>query len=123
MDNPELYAKISDTIINQLSEKVLKKYYSNMKWLENGDDEIIDIGCGPGKLTVKMLNEFYPSKIKKIIATDVSRNMIEFASKTYKYPKITFDILDISKQLPEKFLGHFDHLVSAFCLHRINDQK
>lgn len=123
MEDPDLYTRISDIIIDQLNAKIFKKYHPNIKWLQSGD-EIIDIGCGPGKFTVKILDEYYPSTIKKVYATDVSRNMINFASKTYSNnPKITFDILDIGKDLPDNLLGHFDHLVSSFCIHRVKDQK
>lgn len=50
---------------------------------------------------------------------DISKDMIEFAKKTYKSnERLKFEVLDIqTKSLPKKYISGFDHIFSFFTLH------
>ncbi|XP_070166753.1 juvenile hormone acid O-methyltransferase-like isoform X2 [Polyergus mexicanus] len=72
----------------------------------------MDIGCGPGDITKNvLLPALNPNTV--ITGTDISKNMIEFAKKTYGDGRLQFEVLDIqTKCLPEKYISRFDHIFS-----------
>jgi len=70
--------------------------------LSNVDASILEIGCGPGNITENILKI---NSNLKIVATDVSVNMIELAKKNN--PGISVKILDCRnmRELENKFDG------------------
>lgn len=79
---------------------------------------VLDVGCGDGLITYEM------SKIAKqgcIIGTDISKQMIEHASETYRLQKnLRFLQMDATQNI---FDQQFDIVTSFNCLHWIRDQK
>ena len=62
-----------------------------------GDERILDIGCGDGKVTAEMAKAV-PRGF--VAGTDASAEMIEFAQKSFpkkKYPNLQFQICDARK--------------------------
>jgi len=87
----------------------------------NGNENIIDIGCGDGKISAKL------SKLVKdgnVFAIDASENMVKFASRQFPkklYPNLTFlkmNALEINKL---NSLEKFDIAFSNACLHWVSN--
>lgn len=83
----------------------------------------MDVGCGPGDVTCQILKPMLPDSYQKMIAVDVSENMIRDASEKYVDPKLEFQVMDIGGEIPREFVGGFDHVFSLHCLQYIQDQK
>ncbi len=84
-----------------------------------GDEEILDIGCGDGKITAD-ISKFIPTG--SIIGIDLSTSMIGWAQKQYhqrEYPNLTFQ----EGSFLESNLGSFDLIISFCALQHCSDQK
>jgi trans-aconitate methyltransferase len=85
-----------------------------------GDEHILDVGCGDGKVTAE-LARFVPRG--KVTGVDASAEMIAFANK--KFPKsaisnLEFQVTDARKI---RFQERFDLLFSNAALHWVDDHK
>src|ERR1035438_5933679 len=59
-----------------------------------GDEQVLDVGCGDGKVTAEIARVL---KSGGITGIDSSRQMIEFARKTFpqaKHPNLNFQVMD-----------------------------
>ncbi len=59
-----------------------------------GDERILDVGCGDGKVTAEMARAIPKGQA---VGVDASRQMIEFAAKTFpagKNPNLGFRVMD-----------------------------
>lgn len=93
-------------------------YLDNSKF--NGSENILDIGCGDGKLTAEIA-KLVPKG--NVVGIDKSPSMVSFANANYGdpySPNLSFKIMDAT-QLP--FQEEFDHIVSFTCMHWIKDQS
>ncbi len=79
-----------------------------------GDEAILDLGCGDGKIT-NILND---STKNNVIGVDKNKAMVTFA--TASYHNITFYQMDATKLT---FENKFDIVFSNAVLHWISDQK
>lgn len=109
--NPEDYEKSSSAQYNWalglISELDLR-----------GDERILDIGCGDGKITSGIAS-LVPNG--SVLGIDISQEMIDFAKGKYtrdKYGKLTFQLGDASSI---DFEEEFDLAVSFACLHWVKD--
>lgn len=88
------------------------------KLVLRGDEHILDIGCGDGKVTA-MMAALVPKGM--VTGIDSSPEMIAFARSrfpAFKYPNLNFE------QGDARYLGHtceFDLVVSFACLHWVKD--
>jgi trans-aconitate methyltransferase len=85
-----------------------------------GDESILDIGCGDGKITV-YLSRLVPRG--RVVGIDNSPEMIAFASKRYpprKHPNVSWKVMDASRL---SFKDDFDIVFSNACLHWIADHR
>lgn len=85
----------------------------------NGNEEILDIGCGDGKITAD-ISKFVPSG--SIVGIDLSASMIGWAKKQYhrlEYPNLTFHEGHFLESNP----GTFDLIISFCALQHCSDQK
>jgi trans-aconitate methyltransferase len=83
-----------------------------------GDERILDIGCGNGKVTAHLAS-LVPNG--GVVGIDLSREMISFAATKYIpkiHPNLSFQIGDASLL---GFLEEFDLVVSFACLHWVKD--
>ncbi len=83
-----------------------------------GDEHILDIGCGGGKITAKIAT-FAPGG--QVLGIDSSRYMIDFAQDRFppsQHPNLQFELGDA---LSLDFDQEFDLVVSFACLHWIRD--
>jgi trans-aconitate methyltransferase len=83
-----------------------------------GDEHILDIGCGDGKITAKMA-ALVPRG--RVTGVDSSPEMIDFAANRYpptKCHNLKFEQADAQNL---SYSGEFDIVVSFACLHWVKD--
>lgn len=77
---------------------------------------VLDLGCGTGKLTGRMLEAGHP-----VTAVDFSANML--AAAAHNAPGATFLQAEL-EEVPEKLGdGKFDCIVAAYALHHLPDES
>ena len=77
---------------------------------------VLDLGCGTGKLTARLLAAGHP-----VTAVDFSANMLAAAGKNA--PGATFLQAEL-EDVPEKLEGgKFDCIVAAYALHHLPDER
>lgn len=84
----------------------------------NGEESVIDIGCGDGKVTA-LIGSYL--KNGSVTGIDNSADMIAFAQKNFsppKYPNLSFVLLDATKL---NFNNQFDVAFSNAALHWVKD--
>jgi trans-aconitate 2-methyltransferase len=85
-----------------------------------GDENILDVGCGDGKVTAEIARSL-PNGF--VVGTDASPQMIAFAKKTFpanKIPNLKFKAMDARKI---KFTRQFDVIFSNAALHWVDDHE
>lgn len=82
-----------------------------------GDEQILDLGCGSGKITANIAGRVTSGSV---LGIDLSQGMIEFAQKTYEpfYTNLSFTKGDI-QEFSSSF--KFDLIFSSSSLHWILD--
>lgn len=123
MDQVTLY---SDSHELQKSDAayVLQNYFRFVRWSVDEESTVLDVGCGDGDVTLHLLLPLLGKRSKKLIAADVSEEMIEFAKSRCQSSKVTFIKLDIgADNIPADYELNFDHIFSFYCLHWVQDQR
>jgi len=84
----------------------------------NGNETLLDIGCGDGKITARLASILDEGKV---VGIDSSQNMIAFANETYppvRFGNLEFHLMNAeSIELPYKF----DVVFSNAVLHWVTD--
>jgi len=112
----EAYAKADFSESNQLFVNLFLKYFPEV---EPGN--ILDIGCGPGDIPIRMCRAL--SKIK-ITAIDASKPMLDIAEKLIQETGFDDRINLFCDRLPKmSFKGKFDAIISKDLLHHLNDPE
>ncbi len=104
---------VSSEAQKKLAEELLSK--AGLR----GNERVLDLGCGDGKITAKIANLVQDGFV---IGIDSSPEMIKFAQDHYpvkEYPNLTFQQMDIRDF---SFEGHFDLIFSNAALHWVEDQ-
>jgi len=110
--NPEAYESISSEH-KKWAEEALSKIRIN------GNERVLDIGCGDGKITA-----YIASLLPKgsVLGIDNSADMISFAKNKFhqpNWPNLSFQYGDATDL---RYKEEFDLVVSFACLHWILDQ-
>lgn len=85
-----------------------------------GDERILDVGCGDGKITAEIARAIPRGAA---VGVDASPQMIEFAGKTFPASKISnleFHVTDARKI---QFVRKFDVVFSNAALHWVDDHQ
>jgi trans-aconitate 2-methyltransferase len=85
-----------------------------------GNEALLDIGCGDGKITAELVT-FLPNG--RVVGIDSSVQMIKLAQNTFSnrdYPNLSFQVMDARKLI---FQNEFDMIFSNAALHWIIEQK
>lgn len=110
-NNPLDYFK-SNELQRNFAVKILNKIEFKT------DESVLDIGCGDGAITSELSKRVNEGRV---IGTDVSAQMIEYANKKYANQKnLIFLQMDASKNM---FQQEFDIITSFNCLHWVKDQN
>ena len=123
MNDPELF-DLSVALTTRDVTKVLSEYINSMSWKTG--DRVLDVGCGPGRVTTQVLLPRLPADFGLLVGADLSADMIQYASKTYTHPKLRFTQFDLVQDIEntsELRPSDFDKIFSFFCLHWIIDQR
>jgi trans-aconitate 2-methyltransferase len=110
--NSDDYAKHSSVQYKWAQELIGKLHL-------NGEESVIDIGCGDGKVTALIASYL---KNGNVIGIDSSPDMIALAQMNFpplKYPNLSFVLLDATKL---NFDNQFDVAFSNAALHWVKDQ-
>ncbi|KAG0416977.1 hypothetical protein HPB47_006003 [Ixodes persulcatus] len=89
------------------------------------DHQFLDVGCGTGDFTRDCLLPRCPP-CRRIVAADVSEDMVQYAREHFSHPKICYDVLDIASEDVSDFIeryGEFDRVYSFFCFHWMRNQE
>ncbi|KAG0417772.1 hypothetical protein HPB47_005366 [Ixodes persulcatus] len=87
--------------------------------------QFLDLGCGTGDFTRDHLLPRCP-KVERLVAVDVSEEMVEYARKHFAHPMICYDVLDIAAKDVTEFVkryGQFDRVYSFYCFNWTRDQE
>ncbi len=103
--NPKEYAQFSQGQ-KQWAQELISKLHIK------GDEDILDIGCGDGKIT-NLLSSLTNGKV---VGVDKSESMIKYAKK--EYPHITFYCMDATQL---QFESKFDIIFSNAVFHWIHN--
>jgi trans-aconitate 2-methyltransferase len=84
-----------------------------------GDENVLDIGCGDGKITASIAARV---PMGQVLGIDLSKEMIDFARS--KYPKHDYQNLSFQQKNASHldFENEFDVVVSFASLHWVKDQ-
>lgn len=112
-------------------EHMIERLGKQVKWdRPNGNVSLLDIGCGPGNVTMELLLPLLPETYDRVVASDIAPVMIENAKNFYnplESGRISFEILDIdSVEDTNRFSSKhkpFDHITSINCLQYSNNQR
>lgn len=111
--NADEYAKYSSG-----QEKWAKELLAKLKL--NGNEALLDLGCGDGKITVEIADMV---KNGFVIGVDNSEEMIKLAKERYPaetYSNLSFEVMD-AKEI--KFNDKFDVVFSNAALHWVDDHR
>lgn len=124
MNRPELYAQVNK-IQRRDAQVMIEEFADKIKWRLDGNDSILDAGCGSGDVTVDILLPILPKNFQRLVGIDISEHMIEYARKTQIHPKISFEQFDLCADLEDQPLSNaqpFDHIFSFYTFHRVPDK-
>lgn len=116
----------SNKVTQFYAQKALEEFSSMIKWRSDGNDSVLDCGCGPGNVTFDVLLPKLPVNFQRLVGVDISKEMIDYAKKTYVHPKLSFEPLNLDIEVEKQSLNDmepFDHITSFFCLMWIKNQK
>lgn len=84
-----------------------------------GNEKILDIGCGDGKITAEIAAKVPDGEVWGI---DRSLSMIEFAKQTFLSESVNNLYFDLQDALLLPYQSQFDIVFSFCCLHWVEDQ-
>lgn len=122
----------------QSKDQLSVSYSSGSSSASSGDEEddlqevqqrpvprLLDIGTGSGDVLVDYVAPVFAGTPCHLLGTDISEEMVKFAREQYaSVENLEFDRLDILdiRNFLERHRQPFDHVVSFYCLHWVQDQ-
>ncbi|KAG0425102.1 hypothetical protein HPB47_027708 [Ixodes persulcatus] len=120
---PELYVSSNRWQWRQ-NLLALERFQKSFRRDAQGEEQYLDLGCGTGDFSREcLLPRCLPCR--RIVAVDVSKDMVEYATSHFAHPKIVYDALSAADDDVTGFVaryGRFDHVFSFFCLNWVKDQ-
>ncbi len=121
IEGEEKFGKFTTSFYNIIAWRMLKKLYNFTLEEMNTSNPgtILDIGAGPGKLTVMVANKFPKAKI---YAIDPSKYMVETEKNNFKKANINAQCsLGSSRNIP--FENNFDLIFSSLSFHHWKEKE
>jgi len=103
---------------SHVQEEAAQSLIQQIQWY--GNEQVLDIGCGDGKITAKIADLV---KNGAVLGIDVSPEMISFSQKKFAkdlYPNLTF-LLQNAEEL--NYINRFGVIFSSFAIQWVSDQK
>ncbi|XP_040068528.1 juvenile hormone acid O-methyltransferase-like [Ixodes scapularis] len=122
---PELYVKVTGVKWVSTSANVLRYVQGTFPSGSTGNQQFLDLGCGPGNITRDVLLPECPP-CRRLVAVDSSEDMLRYARERFYHPKIVYDTLDIVSDDLSDFVGRYGLFDRVYALHLLNwlkDQK
>ncbi|CAM1329325.1 Uncharacterised protein r2_g3850 [Pycnogonum litorale] len=119
--DPECFAKITD---HSNHERFLDATIPEMNW--NIGENVIDVGCGPGCVSVKVLwPRLQRKSVESLTCIDCDENMVASSKSNYQHPNITFHRAQIENvdSIPSEWFGKFDKAFSFYVLQDIRNLR
>ncbi|XP_018494858.2 juvenile hormone acid O-methyltransferase [Galendromus occidentalis] len=125
---PKLYQNTHE-LQQRDNRKVLEFYQSALsrEIAKSEGSQVLDIGCGSGDTTHKTLRPLMVDDFgcRRIVATDISTSMLDYARGAYPHRAISYDVFDVSsadsaQELVSRY-GHFEFVFSFYTLHWVRD--
>src|SRR6202163_178425 len=83
----------------------------------NGDEAVLDVGCGDGKITHQLALRVPKGRV---VGIDSSESMIRFAKETHAVQAtLSFELKDVTNL---RYKNEFDVAVSTFCLQWVREK-
>jgi len=124
MYDAKLYVDSCYDYTASVATNVLSKYINSISWKTG--DRVLDLGCGPGSVTTKVLMPRLPEDFGLLVGADMLVKMIQYASETYTNSKLRFTQFDLAKDIENTSQlrpSDFDKIFSFFRLHWIPDHR
>lgn len=123
MNDGALYQRANPMQRND-AKQMIETFSNQFKWRPDGEDSLLDIGCGSGDVTIDFILPVLPPKFKRLVGADISDGMLDYARQSYQHSKIVFEKLDVGAPLESNtWEDPFDHVTSFYCLHWVRDQR
>ncbi|KAG0419712.1 hypothetical protein HPB47_003922 [Ixodes persulcatus] len=118
---PQIYVS-ANKLQRAINIETLDLLHESFGSRPNCSQQFIDVGCGTGDFTRQdLLPRCQPCR--RIVATDLSREMVEYAKENFAHPQIAYEVHDIESDvsgLVERY-GKFDRVYSFFALQWAGD--
>lgn len=109
-----------DYVANALLQFEWAKKFFFDRFVWSGDEKVLDVGCGDGRLT-ELIAKYIPAG--QVVGIDNSPSMIDYASQHRNRPNLTFVLADsIDPHFYENHAAQFDIVVSFHSLHWVAEQ-
>lgn len=123
MLNTKLY-KQNNQYHHFMSKQLLDEFSPRFNWRPDGQDSLLDIGCGPGDVTADVILPLLPNDFSRLVCADISEKYLNDARLVVRNAKASFQVLDIGTPLDGNvWTKPFDHITSFNCLHWIQDKR
>lgn len=121
MDDPLIYIN-ANTLQKKDAIDFLEERFGTLKWTTG--ERVLDIGCGPGDVTVDILFPLLP-KDTTLVGCDISEGMIAYCNEFIKNNRMSFITMDIEhKNISSTLeLESFNKIFSFNCLHWVKDHR
>jgi SAM-dependent methyltransferase len=114
-----------DSIVNNyLTYAEDKCSYNNLyerpyllsKLTDLSNKDVVDLGCGTG-----YFSKYAYSKGARVIAVDLSEEMLKHSKNSMSYENITFHKADLKDGLPFVNSNSQDYIICSLCIHYVRD--
>lgn len=102
---------------------VLDNYFHLIRFDDNSQESVLDVGCGIGDVTCELLRPRLPKSVKSVVGVDYSEDMIDFARSKWTNDVVFSHMNIATKNIPVDYEENFDHVFSFYCLHWIMHQR
>lgn len=123
MHKPDLY-KHSNELQRRAAKETIDEFSNLLQWREDGRDSLLDIGTGTGDVLMDFLLPILPVNFQRLVGSDSSKEMVEYARQHYAHPKVSFEHFDIENEHDGfRNAEPFDHITSFDCMQWIHNQE
>jgi len=137
MHKANLYARYNG-LQRRDADAILAEFVPLMEWRADGQEVLLDVGCGPGDVTATVLLPHVEKVVHQVVGADVSHAMVRHAGDRYAGGPLAFAHLDIADPvldpsiLDPSIVAHlnnddsshgFHKIFSFYCLHWVQEQR